>query len=434
MFATRRWGFKWLFVSVRDWERKGASHLELRDYEILDIWAAIRVLDDVASKDPRFLGELADAASRSGFGGRAISRGFIATSSDKARMIAALRDALGTRTSEHGKPPRFARLYICQRKPTPRLPVEVLDPWREVREAIFAAERAPRGFVTMEVFSEDERPLSNCRLEVLLSDGEFRSVYTNLEGRAHLENIPQGQCHIRVPEKDGGAWHPAAGASSARVDQGRHRQHVVQQGDHIGSIAHQYGVSDAPRIWHAPENKQIRTQRTNPNVLMPGDQITVPGIAVHEIVRPTDTTHRLVVKEPATALLRLRLIDEKREPIADGPYEVRENGRTVTTGVLSSGNLECRIPASAKEVTLVFQADGVQIEQLVRVGALDPVGELSGIQARLANLGWYSGQIDGKHSDALASAANAFRGHAGLAKGGDLDEAFQKALAREHGV
>jgi hypothetical protein len=47
--------------------------------------------------------------------------------------------------------------------------------------------------------------------------------------------------------------------------------HSVVQGEYLSKIARSYGFADYKTIWDAAENKHLKAQRKNPNILYPGD-------------------------------------------------------------------------------------------------------------------------------------------------------------------
>lgn len=207
-----------------------------------------------------------------------------------------LARALGASCGERGAPPRFAQFYVCRLKEPPAPPAAQFDPWASTRNAIAAARAAPRGYVTIEAVTEEEEPVARLRLEVLLADGEVLSRSTDASGRLHLEPIPQGRCTVRVTTVDGAAWHPSTG-SAERVEQRYKRAHVVGRGERLGDIARLYGFYDWRKLWNAPENESLREQRREPQWIRPGDQVAIPGIQIHQVVWPTDQTHRIILRE-----------------------------------------------------------------------------------------------------------------------------------------
>jgi hypothetical protein len=66
------------------------------------------------------------------------------------------------------------------------------------------------------------------------------------------------------------------------------------------------------------------------------------------------------------------------------------------------------------------------------VGELDPVGEVTGVQARLANLGYYDGPIDGDAGQVTSAAIAQFRREHGLPLGDQVDDDLREALEGLH--
>ena len=84
-------------------------------------------------------------------------------------------------------------------------------------------------------------------------------------------------------------------------------RHIVQQGDHLSSIAKRYGFTNFLTIWNDGDNSQLRSLRSNPHVLFPGDVVVVPEKQLGDETRSTDQRHRFKLKAPA---LKLRIVLE----------------------------------------------------------------------------------------------------------------------------
>jgi N-acetylmuramoyl-L-alanine amidase len=99
--------------------------------------------------------------------------------------------------------------------------------------------------------------------------------------------------------------------------------------------------------------------------------------------------------------------------------------------------MEIALPADTMKVSVDLFQDADETPFFtctLAVGHLDPDETTSGVQARLANLGYYAGPIDGEMNDATREAVIAFR----LAELGDetdvVDDAFTEALVKAHNV
>jgi hypothetical protein len=188
--------------------------------------------------------------------------------------------------------------------------------------------------------------------------------------------------------------------------------YVVSQGEHVPGIAWAAGFHDYLTVWNHPNNANLKSQRENPNVLFAGDRVFLPDRELGQYSRSTDQQHQFVMKRQLLEL-RLTLSDQYEKPIANTPciLIVDSKSHNLTSDV--QGKIEQVISHSAKNATLVIQdsketpAGGVSIP--IKIGHLDPVEEISGQQARLRNLGYYSGAIDGQASDDLDSAMEEFQ-------------------------
>lgn len=287
----------YVIVSPREWGDDHDRPFWLHGYEVLDLFEARVALADIARtpEGPELLRNVAREILPYSHLVRVAADPYERTQ-QHVRRVEELRRALGSFTGEGERPPRFARFYICRRTRPVQVPQLPPDPWKEVAKAIEAAKAAPRGYVTIEVLTEEEKPVPSVRLEVLLADGEVISRATDADGRLHVEPIPQGRCTVRVTTLDGTAWRPGTGSAS-RVDQRHTRTHVVRHGERLGHIARQHGFYDWQKLWSAPENAALREKRREPQWLRPGDEIVIPSIQVHQVVWPTDQAHRIVVRE-----------------------------------------------------------------------------------------------------------------------------------------
>lgn len=211
------------------------------------------------------------------------------------------------------------------------------------------------------------------------------------------------------------------------------RTHVVKQGECLQSIARRYGFGDFRALYDHPANAKFKQLRPNPNVIFPGDKIEIPDKKTKTLSAATGGSHAFTAK--VTQLrLRLKLIAAGGTPLANEPYRL-DMGRESSGGTTDGGGLVDRpIPPGA--VKAVLEVAGRRL--LLRLGNLNPIrsapdGGVSGVQARLRNLGYWVPRCDGKLDPATKIAIAAFQADTGLHVDGDLTAQTASKLEEEHG-
>ena len=174
--------------------------------------------------------------------------------------------------------------------------------------------------------------------------------------------------------------------------------HKVKQGECLSSIAKEHGFASWKTIYDAPENAEFREQRPDPNLIYPGDEVFVPDKGTKKDDAPVDTKH-VYKKKGSKTYLRIHLKDYNGEALFGLRYQLKI-GATIKEGTLGEdGKLEEPIDPTAKTGTLTLWVEEEPTERRyvwdLKIGALDPVETVKGIQARLNNLGHDSGVVDG---------------------------------------
>lgn len=209
--------------------------------------------------------------------------------------------------------------------------------------------------------------------------------------------------------------------------------HVVQQGECLSSIAHKYGFSDYKKIYDHGDNAEFKQRRPDPNLIFPGDRLTIPDKNVKTFSCATGQTHRFVVKQPKRKL-QLKLLDSAGEPIADIPYTLKLGSETLEGTTSGEGKIEHDIPIREKKATLIM--NGTQ--RTLLIGHLNPLEYtedegVSGVQSRLKNLGYPVGSIDGKMNPSTRAAIQAFQHDQDMTVDGQISDALISRLKKEYG-
>ncbi len=197
----------------------------------------------------------------------------------------------------------------------------------------------------------------------------------------------------------------------------------VKQGDCISSIAETNGFF-WQTLWDL--NPGLRKRRSDPNILLPGDELIIPELRVKEESGATETRHRFV-KRGVPVEVRL-VIENNGIPLANKDYILVIDGTSNEGATDGDGLLVQSMPPNAREATL--KIDGLTFS--FTFGAIDPVAEATGVQSRLQNLGFYDGKIDGDIGPLTTQAIAEFQAFAGIEGTGELDEETRQQLLARH--
>jgi Putative peptidoglycan binding domain/LysM domain len=208
--------------------------------------------------------------------------------------------------------------------------------------------------------------------------------------------------------------------------------YTVRQGDCIESIAHAHGLA-WEKLWDHAGNAALRERRKAHTALAPGDVVFVPERVVREVECATSQRHTFRAKG-IPSQLRIRFLDHLGAPRA-AAWVLELDGQR-TSGTLDDGWLDHPMMPDVRAGTLElrWQEDGEERVEthVLELGHLDPLDTITGVQARLYNLGYYHGPIDGKEGEALELAVVEFQCDHDLDPLGLVDDTTRAALGRAH--
>lgn len=208
------------------------------------------------------------------------------------------------------------------------------------------------------------------------------------------------------------------------------KQHEVKQGECLSSIAYSYGFSDWQQLWDHPANEKLRNRRKNPNVLYPGDIICIPDKRANPrgVVTNARHTFKVKVRKDTTTLV----MQHNGDAIANEPYRLEVGAVVLEGNTTAAGHIEVLLPPDATQGKIVFPRRGEMYS--LCLGYLDPADTLTGAQARLRQLGMYSGEIANTYQTPyFVDAMKRFQRKNGLKVTGALDEATKNALIKAYG-
>jgi hypothetical protein len=214
--------------------------------------------------------------------------------------------------------------------------------------------------------------------------------------------------------------------------------HYVQQGECLLTIAARYGAGGWKTLYDDPGNADLRKTRPNPNILFPGDKVFVPEKGdLKGVDCSTEKRHRFTVKIPRTGL-RVVLEDADEKPLAGKKYVIKIGEKEIQGVTGADGLIETEVPVNECNASLsawldADDTDDPDFESELLIGHLDPVSTVSGIQARLKNLGFHC-DVDGVLGPQTNAADSRFREKNGLATDAEepIDDALRDKLVELH--
>lgn len=207
--------------------------------------------------------------------------------------------------------------------------------------------------------------------------------------------------------------------------------HKAKQGECFLSIAANHGFT-WEALWKDEGNKKLAELRKVPTILKPGDVVHLPELKASEHDRKTDAKHKFKLKG-TPAKLRLRLLDNGKPRVnvkctfhIDG-----KEGKMIAKSTDGDGKLVLDIPPQAQQVWM--EVGDEKEEHLLRVGWLDPMDSLHGLQARLNNLGFDCGKVDGDWGTNTQGGMQAFQANRKIKKTTKPDDATRERIEKDYG-
>jgi N-acetylmuramoyl-L-alanine amidase len=242
---------------------------------------------------------------------------------------------------------------------------------------------------------------------------------------------------VSFPDLDGADWNGDGAQKQDEKARSEASRYKVEQGDRLPTIARKKGFARWQTIWDFDGNVDLKDLRGNAHILFPDDEVSIPS-KLARVAEVSGGKAEYVVQS-AVEVLRVRFAgvwSSENEPVTfkatpdtvDDPIEGKLLDDCIMTIDLPSNTRRVRVQLfrlAEKEPIASYNLD---------VGNLDPTEEISGIQGRLRNLGYYDGVITGKMDEKTQNALIQFR----LARLGDskdfVDAKFLQALREAHGT
>ncbi|MFL0799397.1 MAG: peptidoglycan-binding protein [Agarilytica sp.] len=195
--------------------------------------------------------------------------------------------------------------------------------------------------------------------------------------------------------------------------------HTVAQGETLARIAKQHKFASWQTIYNHVENKPFREKRPDPNIIFPGDQLKIPEKEDRMSSGSTNSTHVFRVKKPEIEKFRVKIQNSSGRAWAGKRVVLSVGGQNIDAPIGPNGVLEIELPngdESEGELKVFMDPNSEEPthEFEVQLGHLDPVEELSGVQARCNLLGFDCGVADGIMGSKTRTGVKKFQASEGL--------------------
>ena len=310
-----------------------------------------------------------------------------------------------------------------------------------------------------------QKPQEGLAFKISMPDGGTASGKLDKEGRGRAKSSSSGVFTVTFPDLDGADW-DGDGALDLPPEEERSEAstYEVEQGDRLLTIAREKGFARWQTIWNFASNAELKGLRGTGHILLPKDKVAIPT-KVERKAEVAGGTAEYVV-QCAAEVLRVCFADNTSSEDDSITFKAMPDTGDVIEGALSEdGTLEIDLPPDTSKVHVELfreepddeeessggeasdgnggndESDGADQggEQKpfesydFNLGELDPATEISGIQARLLNLGLYNGEINGTLDDDTREAISNFRWIELRDRKEDIDAVLLKALRKVHG-
>src|SRR5512139_116976 len=163
------------------------------------------------------------------------------------------------------------------------------------------------------------------------------------------------------------------------------KPYIISQGDYLTKIAHMRGFN-AESAWNDAANDELRKKRTSMNMLQPGDIVDIPDQPRPRLPISGGVVNQYIARIPKMPVnVRLQV---GGQILVKEPYVIRGLGPDPVHGETDEhGYVTARVRVHVREIEVELPKRKRTLR--VRVGNMDPINELSGLQKRLTHLGFY---------------------------------------------
>jgi cell division septation protein DedD len=211
-------------------------------------------------------------------------------------------------------------------------------------------------------------------------------------------------------------------------------QYTIKAGDHLTAIADSLGLPDTQTILAQSANDALG-KRPHPDMLNPGETLTVPDLEPLKFTLATGKRHQLTVNRPK-AKLCVTFATFQGKPTAATSAEVTPESKPSEKVSLDSGKLEKKIPPTCPQAQVLITspvAGKPDIHWRLRLGHLARIEGDEGAFARLRNLGYYRAVPADTDARERRAAIEEFQFDQGLTLSGTMDDDTRAKIEEIYG-
>jgi hypothetical protein len=213
------------------------------------------------------------------------------------------------------------------------------------------------------------------------------------------------------------------------------KTYKINETDCFASVAEKYGFHDADLLYSADENALLKSKRDNLHVLKKGDSVKIPEKELKDASAATGSKYTYTAKGLITEFELL--VEDFDGNALSGKEFTLDIDNVITEGTIEAGLVKCKVDASAKKGRLTVWLNDEKTNSMIwplEIGALAPFDENEGIQARLNNLGYYCGKVDGKIGKKTKAVIKLFKSLNGMTADDVVDQATKDKIKSINGL
>lgn len=302
------------------------------------------------------------------------------------------------------------------------------------------------------VLGPQHNPLNAIAVVLSKPSGEQLKSITAVNGRCAFEGLEHGAYEVCLSELDQDCWQllkrtslgeqaisegSASWQPAAAPKESQGVPHEVKQGECIAKLAFNFGLAP-DTIWNHPENEKLKADRKELHILNPKDVVFIPPKTLKKL--PINSGERIELQQQsALEKLRIRFLHYDDTPRTDLPFLVSiktskndiwpdAQGKTDAAGFVIVD-----VPPNATFAKIILGEGEEQEIHEFNLGFVDSIDTVSGVKARLNNLGFYCGEETEEMNDQTVGAIKAFQRRYELEVTGERDDKTLKLLEDKFG-